>query len=84
MAKAKRTTILVDPDLLERVDRHARREGSTKTALITAALEAYLAEHEARPPLSFVAVGRSGHGRLSLDGRSIVRRELGRGEPRAG
>lgn len=84
MTKLKRTTILADPDLLDRVERHARREGSTKTALITAALEAYLAEHEARASLSFIAVGRSGHGRLSLDGRSIVRRELGRGEPRVG
>ena len=84
MRTPKRTTILADPDLLERLERHARRQGSTKTAVIVAALEAYLAEHEARPALSFVAVGRSGHGRLSLDGRSIVRRELGRGEPRGG
>jgi predicted DNA-binding protein len=84
MTKPKRTTILADADLLERLDRHARRAGTTKTAVITAAIEAYLAEHEARPSLSFVAVGRSGHGRLSLDGRSIVRRELGRGEPRSG
>lgn len=84
MTKPKRTTILADPDLLERLDRHARRAGMTKTAVIAAAIEAYLAEHEAQPSLSFVAVGRSGHGRLSLDGRSIVRRELGRGEPRSG
>ena len=84
MRTPKRTTILADPDLLERLERHARRQGSTKTAVIVAVLEAYLAEHEARPALSFVAVGRSGHGRLSLDGRSIVRRELGRGEPRGG
>ncbi len=84
MTKPRRTTILADPDLLERVERHARREGTTKTAVIAAALEAYLADHEARPSLSFVAVGRSGHGRLSLDGRSIVRRELGRGEPPPG
>jgi len=49
----------------------------TKTAVITAALEAYLAAGEENPRLTFVAVGRSGHGRLSLDGRSIVRRELG-------
>ena len=84
MTNPKRTTILADADLLERLDRHARREGTTKTAVITAAIEAYLAEHDARPSLSFVAVGRSGHGRLSLDGRSIVRRELGRGEPRSG
>ena len=73
----RRTTILADPDLLDRVDRLARRRHATKTAVITAALEAYLAADEENPRLTFVAVGRSGHGRLSLDGRSIARRELG-------
>ncbi len=75
--RPKRTTILADPDLLDRVDRLARRRRTTKTAVIAAALEAYLATAEENPRLAFVAVGRSGHGRLSLDGRSIVRRELG-------
>jgi predicted DNA-binding protein len=74
----QRTTILADADLLDRVDRLARRTGRTKTAVISAALDAYLTEHETTPELAFVAVGRSGHGRLSLDGRSIVRREAGR------
>lgn len=73
----RRTTILADADLLERVDRLARRTGTTKTALIATALEAYLAEHEGQPRLGFVAVGRSGHGRLSLDARRIARRGLG-------
>jgi hypothetical protein len=73
-----RTTILADPDLLDRVARLADRQRTTRTALITAALEAYLAEHEAAPDLPFLAVGRSGHGRLSLDGRSIARREASR------
>ena len=74
----RRTTILADADLLERVDRHARRTGQTKTAVVTAALEAFLAEHEGSTDLPFVAVGRSSHGRLSLDARSISRREAGR------
>lgn len=80
----RRTTILADADLLDRLDRHARRARTTKTALITDALEAYLAAHEAAPELGFVAIGHSGHGRLSLDGRSIARRELGRAEPAQG
>jgi len=75
----RRTTILAEPDLLERVDRLARRRQTTKTAIITAALEGYLQAEAGRPRLAFVGVGRSGHGRLSLDGRSIVRRELGSG-----
>jgi predicted DNA-binding protein len=78
----RRTTILADADLLDRLERYARRERTTKTAVISAAIEAYLEQREASPPLTFVAVGRSGHGRLSLDGRSIVRRELGRGQGR--
>jgi len=77
----KRTTILADADLLERLDRFADRARTTKTAVIVAALEAYLAAHDEPPALPFVAVGRSSHGRLSLDGRSIARREAGRRGP---
>ena len=73
-----RTTILLDADLLERLGRHAHRERTTKTAIITAAVEAWLDEHEAAPEFAFVGIGRSSHGRLSLDGRSIARREAGR------
>ena len=74
----QRTTILLDADLLERLDRHVHREQTTKTAIIAAAVEAWLDEHEAAPAFPFVGSGRSGHGRLSLDGRSIARREAGR------
>ena len=79
-----RTTLLVDADLLERLDRHARREGRTKTSVVTEAIEAWLAEHEAVPEYPFVGIGRSSHGRLSLDGRSIVRREAGTSADRRG
>lgn len=70
----RRTTILVDPDLLDRVDRLARRTGRTKTAVITAALEAYVGAQETDEEPAFVAAGRSGHGRLSLDARRMVGR----------
>jgi D-arabinose 1-dehydrogenase-like Zn-dependent alcohol dehydrogenase len=70
----KRTTILADADLLDRVDRHARRAGTTKTAVIAAALEAYLAANEPTGEPAFVAVGKSGHGRLSLDARRVASR----------
>ncbi|MFL5778432.1 MAG: hypothetical protein ACJ761_05775 [Chloroflexota bacterium] len=73
-----RTTILADPDLLERVGRLAHRTRTTKTAVIVAALEAYLLEHEPSAELPFLGVGQSSHGRLSLDGRSIARRDAGR------
>ncbi len=73
----KRTTILIDADLLERLDRYAARSGATKTSVITAAIEGYLEAHDTTPDLAFLAVGRSDHGRLSLDGRSIARREAG-------
>lgn len=77
----KRTTILADPDLLDRVDRHARRARTTKTAVIAAALEAYLGAQPAPPTLPFVGIGRSSHGRLSLDARRIAARELGARRP---
>jgi hypothetical protein len=70
----RRTTILADPDLLDRVDRLARRMRTTKTAVIGAALEAYLDAHESSEEPAFVAVGRSGHGRLSLDARRVATR----------
>jgi predicted transcriptional regulator len=73
----KRTTILMDSDLLERLDRFAARGAVTKTAVLAAAVESYLETHDTAPDLSFLAVGRSDHGRLSIDGRSISRREAG-------
>jgi predicted DNA-binding protein len=73
----KRTTILINADLLERLDRFAARSGVTKTSVLVSAVEAYLEAHDTTPDLSFLAVGRSDHGRLSLDGRSIARREAG-------
>ena len=77
MPALKRTTILAEPDLLDRLDRYARRTRSTKTAVIAAALEAYLSSREDLPALSFIGVGRSTHGRLSLDARRIAGREVG-------
>lgn len=74
----RRTTILIDADLLDRVERHADRQRTTKTAVITSAVEAWLAAHETSPDLGFVGIGASEHGRLSLDGRRIARREAGR------
>jgi hypothetical protein len=73
----KRTTILMDSDLLERLDRFAARTGVTKTSVIAAALEAHLESNDTAPDLPFLAVGKSDHGRLSLDGRVISRREAG-------
>ena len=78
MAATARTTILLDADLLDRLDRFADRTRTTKTATIGAALEAWLAEHDTAPELGFVGIGESAHGRLSLDGRRIARREADR------
>ncbi len=74
----RRTTILADADLLERVERFAIRQRTSKTAVIAAALESFLAAHDETPEMPFLAIGASSHGRLSLDGRSIMRREAGR------
>jgi predicted NBD/HSP70 family sugar kinase len=74
----RRTTILLDTDLLDRLERHVGRQRTTKTAVIAAAVEAWLDSHDDAPEFAFVGIGRSSHGRLSLDGRSILRREAGR------
>ena len=76
--KTVRTTILLDADLLDRLERHVGRQRTTKTSVIAAALESWLDSHEATPEFPFLAIGRSTHGRLSLDARSIARREAGR------
>jgi hypothetical protein len=76
--KTVRTTILLDADLLDRLDRHVRRQRTTKTSVIAAALEMWLESHEATPAFPFLGIGRSSHGRLSLDGRAIAHREAGR------
>ena len=73
-----RTTILLDADLLDRLDRHVQRQHTTKTSVIAAAIETWLDSHEAAPEFRFLGIGRSQHGRLSLDGRQISRREAGR------
>lgn len=67
----------MDSNLLDRLDRYAARAGATKTAVLAAALTDYLEGHDTTPDLAFLAVGRSDHGRLSLDARSIARREAG-------
>lgn len=79
--RTARTTILLDVDLLDRLDRHVQRQHTTKTSVITAALETWLDSHDAAPDFPFVGIGRSAHGRLSVDGRSIARREAGRRPP---
>jgi hypothetical protein len=74
----RRTTILLDSDLYQRLESFAHRERTTKTTVIAAALEAYLDQRERPPEFPFVAIGRSANRRLSLDGRAIVQRELAR------
>jgi hypothetical protein len=66
----RRTTILADTDLLERTERFADRARTTKTAVIAAALEAYLAAHDATPSLrSWRSVGAATDGCRSTDAR---------------
>lgn len=78
--RTRRTTLLVPADVLDRLDRLAGTTGRTKTGLVTDALRAYLdASETPRGQLPFVGIGRSGHGRLSLDAGRIAAREIGEG-----
>jgi hypothetical protein len=74
----QRTTILADADLLDRLGRLVARRGWTKSAVISAAVEAWLNAQDGDVELPFLAFGRSGHGRLSLDARPIAGQEAGR------
>jgi len=49
----RRTTILADADLLDRLDRLAHHERTTKTAVIGAAIEAWLDAHPRDAGLSY-------------------------------
>ena len=76
------TTILLDPDLLDRLGRFAYRERTTKTSVLAAASRPTSHEHDTPAELGFVGVGRSGHGRLcSTPGRSSGARRSGAGPP---
>ena len=55
----RRTTILLDADLLDRLDRHVQRQHTTKTSVIAAAVETWLDSHEATPEFPFLGIGRS-------------------------
>jgi hypothetical protein len=77
-ATTRRTTLLLPADLLDRLDRLARSTDRTKTALVAEAIGGYLdASETPRGPLPFIAIGQSGHGRLSLDAGRIAAREMG-------
>jgi len=70
---------MLSAELSDRLGRIARTTGRSKTALIAEAVAAYVEASETPPAtLPFVAIGSSGHGRLSLDASRVVARELGR------
>jgi hypothetical protein len=83
-----RTTILADADLLERVGRYASRHRTTRTAVITAAIEAFLEANDEAPDLPSSRSGgastvacRSTDARSPDAGRSTPAR-LGLTDPR--
>ena len=75
----RETTILIDADLLDRLDRFAARTGVTKTSVIAAALEAHLESHDTTPDLpSSWPLGAATADASRSTGGSIARREAGR------
>ena len=70
--KTVRTTILLDADLLDRLDRHVQRQRTTKTSVIAAAIETWLDSHEAAPGLP-VRRHRPQHARAPVAGRAVHR-----------
>ena len=73
-----RTTILLDQDMLLEVKQLARVNGTTATAIIREAVEAYLAKKRPGRTLSFAGVGRSGRRSVSSDAEVILSRNADR------
>ena len=66
----KRATILVDEGLLVEARHLAAHQGMTFTAVVQAALRAYIAAHRPQRRISFMGIGCSGQPPVDLrDGR---------------
>ncbi|PYU90532.1 MAG: hypothetical protein DMG08_17705 [Acidobacteria bacterium] len=73
-----RTTILLDQDLLLEVKQLARSNGTTATAIIREAVEAYVAKKRSGRTPSFAGIGKSGRRSVSRDAEAILSRNADR------
>ena len=71
----RRTTILLDDDLADRLDYERRRRNQSTTAIVREALSEYLAGGKSGKRLGFIGLGRSGHTNTSRDIDKILERE---------
>ncbi|TMD43371.1 MAG: ribbon-helix-helix protein, CopG family [Chloroflexi bacterium] len=72
----RRTTVLLDDDLADRLDYERRRRNQSTTAIVREALTEYLAGGKPRPRrLAFANLGRSGHHDTSERIDEILARE---------
>ena len=72
-----RTTILLENDLLLRVKHLAHTQGTTFTAILREALNAYLSEnHPPQRRLSFTAVGKGKLPNVAENAEAIIKRSL--------
>ena len=76
----KRTTILLDDDLLLEIKRVARTSGTTATDVIREALKSYVEKNRSKPKLSFTGVGKSGRSSIAKHSEKILKRNANRRE----
>lgn len=73
----KRTTLMLDEDLLLALDQSARRRRLTRSQAIREAIAAYTSRHGSRRRKlsSFAGVGKSGYrGSLGKDAKALLRK----------
>ena len=71
----RRTTILLDDDLADRLDYERRRRNQSTTAIVREALTDYLAGGKRVKRLGFIGIGRSRHGDTARNIDEILARE---------
>lgn len=71
----RRTTILLDDDLADRLDYERRRRNQSTTAIVREALTDYLAGGNRVKRLGFIGIGRSRHRDTARNSDEILARE---------
>jgi predicted transcriptional regulator len=72
----KRTTVSLPDDLAQALEREARRQHSSASAIARTALAQHLKVDQSEPrPLGFADVGRSGHRSTARDMEQLLEQE---------
>ena len=77
--RMRRTTIFADEDVLRKLREIAKRENTTLSDAIRAALERYVSRRQPRRSrLSLIGIGRSGRGDIAEHAEELLGKGFGR------